>query len=92
MVTKYRWQASALVLVAFMLGCNEFMVVGVLSDIARSLRVTVATAGYLVTTFCGCVCGKYPAHYNFNESVWPLSAADDIDGYFFDWEYLERLH
>jgi DHA1 family inner membrane transport protein len=51
MVTKYRWQASALVLVAFMLGCNEFMVVGVLSDIARSLRVTVATAGYLVTIF-----------------------------------------
>ncbi|MCT3570677.1 MFS transporter, partial [Levilactobacillus brevis] len=47
-MTKYRWQASALVLVAFMLGCNEFMVVGVLSDIARSLRVTVATAGYLV--------------------------------------------
>ncbi|AJA81274.1 hypothetical protein L747_11510 [Levilactobacillus brevis BSO 464] len=50
-MTKYRWQASALVLVAFMLGCNEFMVVGVLSDIARSLRVTVATAGYLVTIF-----------------------------------------
>ncbi|AYM02421.1 MFS transporter [Levilactobacillus yiduensis] len=50
-MTKYRWQASALVLVAFMLGCNEFMVVGVISDIARSLRVTVATAGYLVTIF-----------------------------------------
>lgn len=50
-MTKYRWQASALVLVTFMLGCNEFMVVGVLSDIARSLRVTVATAGYLVTIF-----------------------------------------
>jgi len=50
-VNKYRWQAGALVLVAFMLGCNEFMVVGVISDIARSLRVTVATAGYLVTIF-----------------------------------------
>lgn len=50
-MTKYRWQASALVLVTFMLGCNEFMVVGVLSDIAKSLRVTVATAGYLVTIF-----------------------------------------
>ncbi|WP_125580787.1 MFS transporter [Levilactobacillus cerevisiae] len=50
-MNKYRWQASALVLVAFMLGCNEFMVVGVISDIARSLRVTVATAGYLVTIF-----------------------------------------
>ncbi|MFC6181163.1 MFS transporter [Lactiplantibacillus daowaiensis] len=50
-MTKYRWQASALVLVTFMLGCNEFMVVGVLSDIARSLSVSVATAGYLVTIF-----------------------------------------
>lgn len=50
-MNKYRWQAGALVLVAFMLGCNEFMVVGVISDIARSLRVTVATAGYLVTIF-----------------------------------------
>lgn len=50
-MTKYRWQASALVPVTFMLGCNEFMVVGVISDIARSLRVTVATAGYLVTIF-----------------------------------------
>lgn len=50
-MTKYRWQASALVLVTFMLGCNEFMVVGVLSDIAKSLSVTVATAGYLVTIF-----------------------------------------
>ncbi|MCI1553218.1 MAG: MFS transporter [Levilactobacillus sp.] len=50
-MTKYRWQASALVLVTFMLGCNEFMVVGVISDIARSLRVTVATVGYLVTIF-----------------------------------------
>ncbi len=47
-MTKYRWQASALILVTFMPGCNEFMVVGVLSDIAKSLSVTVATAGYLV--------------------------------------------
>jgi len=50
-MNKYRWQASSLVLVAFMLGCNEFMVVGVISDIASSLKVTVATAGYLVTIF-----------------------------------------
>lgn len=50
-MNKYRWQASALVLASFMLGCNEFMVVGVISDIAKSLRVTVADAGYLVTIF-----------------------------------------
>jgi len=35
-MNKYRWQASALVLVAFMLGCNEFMVVGVISDISTT--------------------------------------------------------
>ncbi|MFR0576753.1 MFS transporter [Limosilactobacillus reuteri] len=41
------------ILVAFMLGCNEFMVVGVLSDIARSYRVPLSTVGFLVTAFAG---------------------------------------
>lgn len=41
------------VLVAFMLGCNEFMVVGVLSDIARSYHVPLSTVGFLVTAFAG---------------------------------------
>ncbi|WP_263853015.1 MFS transporter [Limosilactobacillus reuteri] len=40
-------------LVAFMLGCNEFMVVGVLSDIARSYHVPLSTVGFLVTAFAG---------------------------------------
>lgn len=48
---KYRWQAIVFVLVAFMLGCNEFIVVGVLSDIAHEFRIPVATVGYLVTIF-----------------------------------------
>ncbi|MES4788639.1 MFS transporter [Levilactobacillus brevis] len=48
---KYRWQAIVFVLVAFMLGCNEFIVVGVLSDIAREFKIPVATVGYLVTIF-----------------------------------------
>jgi DHA1 family inner membrane transport protein len=50
-VKKYRWQAIVFVLVAFMLGCNEFIVVGVLSDIAREFKIPVATVGYLVTIF-----------------------------------------
>ena len=50
-MNKYRWQAIVFVLVAFMLGCNEFMVVGVLSDIAKELNVSVAMVGYLVTIF-----------------------------------------
>lgn len=50
-MNKYRWQAIVFVLVAFMLGCNEFIVVGVLSDIAQEYRIPVATVGYLVTIF-----------------------------------------
>ncbi len=50
-MNKYRWQAIVFVLVAFMLGCNEFIVVGVLSDIAKEYQVSVATVGYLVTIF-----------------------------------------
>lgn len=50
-MNKYRWQAIVFVLVAFMLGCNEFIVVGVLSDIAKEFQVPVATVGYLVTIF-----------------------------------------
>nr|WP_269801556.1 MFS transporter [Levilactobacillus tujiorum] len=38
-------------MVAFMLGCNEFIVVGVLSDIAKEYQIPVATVGYLVTIF-----------------------------------------
>lgn len=41
------------ILVAFMLGCNEFMVVGVLSDIARSYHVPLSAVGFLVTAFAG---------------------------------------
>jgi len=50
-MNKYRWQAIVFVLVAFMLGCNEFIVVGVISDMARELNVSVAAVGYLVTIF-----------------------------------------
>ncbi|MTV82769.1 MFS transporter [Secundilactobacillus folii] len=50
-MSKYRLQAIVFVLVAFMLGCNEFMVVGILSDIATHLQVSIAAVGYLVTVF-----------------------------------------
>lgn len=50
-MSKYRLQATMFVLVAFMLGCNEFMVVGILSDIASHLHVSIAAVGYLVTIF-----------------------------------------
>lgn len=48
---KYRWQAAVFVLTAFMLGCNEFMVVGVISNIARSYHASLSAVGILVTMF-----------------------------------------
>ncbi|WP_261810573.1 MFS transporter [Levilactobacillus humaensis] len=50
-MTKYRLQTIIFVLTSFMLGCNEFIVVGVISDIAKTLSVSVATVGYLVTIY-----------------------------------------
>lgn len=47
----YRLQAVVFVLTAFLLGCNEFMVVGVLSNIAQSYRASLSTVGLLVTIF-----------------------------------------
>ncbi|MGM9892584.1 MFS transporter [Limosilactobacillus sp.] len=48
---KYRLQSLVFVLVAFLLGCNEFMVVGVLSNIATSYHASLSTVGFLVTMF-----------------------------------------
>lgn len=50
-MNKYHLQAVVFVLVAFMSGCNEFMVVGILPDIATHLHVSIALVGYLVTIF-----------------------------------------
>lgn len=50
-MTKYRLQSIVLVLVAFMLGCNEFMVVGILSDLSNTFSVSISTVGFLVTAF-----------------------------------------
>lgn len=50
-VLNYRIQAVILVFVTFMLGCNEFMVVGILSDISSGLNTTQSMVGFLVTAF-----------------------------------------
>ncbi|MBC8743625.1 MFS transporter [Lactobacillus sp. Marseille-P7033] len=52
-MTHTKLQSFTFILVAFMLGYNEFMVVGVLSDIARSYHVPLSTVGFLVTAFAG---------------------------------------
>lgn len=48
---KYRLQAIIFVFVAFMLGCNEYMIVGVLPDIAHEYRDSLGKLGLLVTVF-----------------------------------------
>lgn len=48
---KYRLQSLFFVLTAFLLGCNEFMVVGVISNIAKSYHASLSTVGLLVTVF-----------------------------------------
>lgn len=48
---KLKLQAIVLVLIAFMLGCNEFIIVGILSDISRQFGEKISTVGYLVTLF-----------------------------------------
>lgn len=48
---KYRLQSIVFVMTAFLLGCNEFMVVGVISDIAASYHASLSTVGFLVTSF-----------------------------------------
>lgn len=50
-MTKFRLQSIVFVLTAFLLGCNEFMVVGVISDIAKSYAASLSTVGFLVTSF-----------------------------------------
>ena len=48
---KYRLQSILFVCVAFMLGCNEYMIVGVLPDIAHQYHDSLSTLGLLVTVF-----------------------------------------
>lgn len=50
-MSKYKLQAIVFVLTAFLLGCNEFMVVGVISDIAKTYHASLSTVGFLVTSF-----------------------------------------
>lgn len=48
---RYRLQAILFVFVAFMLGCNEYMIVGVLPDIAHQYHDSLSQLGLLVTVF-----------------------------------------
>jgi hypothetical protein len=49
--TGWRWTIGLFIFVAFLLGCNEFIVVGITSDIAHGYGVTLSQVGILVTAF-----------------------------------------
>ncbi|HJA73753.1 MAG TPA: MFS transporter [Candidatus Limosilactobacillus faecipullorum] len=48
---KEQLRAIIFVMVAFMLGCNEYVIVGVLPDVAKEYHVSLASLGYVVTIF-----------------------------------------
>lgn len=48
---NYRMQSLVLVLIAFALGFSEFIIVGVLPDIAKTFHEPVTIVGLLVTIF-----------------------------------------
>lgn len=50
-MAKFKLQSIVFVLVSFMLGCNEFIVVGILSDLSKQFQVPISIMGYLVTIF-----------------------------------------
>lgn len=48
---RYRLQAILFVFIAFMLGCNEYIIVGVLPDVASEFKTSLSSLGILVTLF-----------------------------------------
>ena len=44
-MNKFRLQSIVFVLTAFMLGCNEFIMIGIISDIAHQFNVSIAVVG-----------------------------------------------
>ncbi|GKQ42368.1 chloramphenicol resistance protein [Companilactobacillus sp. RD055328] len=47
----YKFQFVVLVLVGFTLGCSEFLISGIISDISRYFDKSISTVGLLVTIF-----------------------------------------
>lgn len=60
---KYRLQAILFVFVAFMLGCNEYMIVGVLPDIAHDYHESLSKTGLAGDDLCDCLRNLHAADY-----------------------------
>ena len=51
LIRNFKIQSLTLIMVAFVLGFSEFIIVGILNDIAKQFSVSVADVGLLVTMF-----------------------------------------
>lgn len=51
MFKNFKVQSLTLIMVAFILGFSEFIIVGILNDLAKQFTVSVANVGLLVTMF-----------------------------------------
>ncbi|WP_028590272.1 MFS transporter [Paenibacillus massiliensis] len=51
MVSHSKWKVYVLALVSFLVGTSEYIISGILDQIAQTLGVTVAAAGQLITVF-----------------------------------------
>ncbi|UQS84165.1 MFS transporter [Bombilactobacillus thymidiniphilus] len=73
-----RWQVFVLVLTSFALGFSEFVIVGILNDIARQLHTSVVSVGSLVTWFALIYALSTPiiatalGHFNLYKSITSL--------------------
>lgn len=48
---NFKLQTFCLVLVSFLLGCNEFIIVGILPELSSAFHTSQAVMGLLVTAF-----------------------------------------
>ena len=62
-----------LISLSFMLGMSEFIVVGVLPDIAAGLKVSEVTVGNLVSLFAFVAVGSFSAFCHASDAGWGVS-------------------
>lgn len=88
LMNKLKLQTSIFVLTAFLLGCNEFMIVGIISDLAQSFNGSLSLLGLLVTLFGIVYAGTTPVLTAWTNR-WPTVPCLNVaDGNFLYWQYV----
>lgn len=84
LMNKLKLQTSIFVLTAFLLGCNEFMIVGIISDLAQSI-IFARPAGYTVWDR---LCGDNTGFDGLDQSLATVPCLNVADGNFLYWQYV----